>query len=140
MDRTRFGTEVISVIKASAPELAVLVRINGSDLVPGGLDVTDAVAVAGAFTDAGADALVVSAGVYGSVPYTIPLLDDPEGTFLDLGAKFRSEVDIPVVGAVVSPDPLPPSTPWRWGNATPSQWAERSLPIPSGQQRRAWPT
>jgi 2,4-dienoyl-CoA reductase-like NADH-dependent reductase (Old Yellow Enzyme family) len=98
MDRTRFGAEVISAIKASAPELAVLVRINGSDLVPGGLDVTDAVAVAGAFTDAGADALVVSSGVYGSVPYTIPLLDDPEGTFLDLAAKVRSEVDIPVVG------------------------------------------
>ena len=44
------------------------------------------------------DAFVVSAGVYGSVPWTIPLLDDPEGAFLDLAAEVRRNVAVPVVG------------------------------------------
>jgi 2,4-dienoyl-CoA reductase-like NADH-dependent reductase (Old Yellow Enzyme family) len=103
--RARFGSEVISAIKASAPDLAVLVRINGSDLVPGGLTEDDAAEAAPAFAGAGADAFVVSAGVYGSVPYTIPLFDDPEGTFLGLAERVRSAVDIPVaaVGRITEP-------------------------------------
>ena len=76
----------------------MVVRINGSDLVPGGLQAADAVVAAQRFTEAGADAFVVSAGVYGSVPWTIPLLDDPEGAFLDLAAEVRRNVAVPVVG------------------------------------------
>ncbi|MCP3975436.1 MAG: FAD-dependent oxidoreductase, partial [bacterium] len=97
-DKTRFGVEIIEGIRRHAPELALIVRINGSDLVDGGLDVADAIAAARAFEAAGAHALLVSAGVYGSVPYTIPLLDDPEGCFLDLAAAVRAEADIPVIG------------------------------------------
>ena len=103
--RARFGVEVIGAIKEAAPGLAVLVRINGADLVPGGLVVADAIAAGEAFTAAGADALVVSAGVYGSVPYTIPLLDDPEATFVDLASKVRAAIDTPVVavGRITQP-------------------------------------
>ncbi len=103
--RSRFGADVIASIKRTVPNLAVLVRINGADLTPGGLVVAEAVDAARAFADAGADALVVSAGVYGSVPYTIPLLDDPEGTFLDLAATVRAGVDIPIVavGRITEP-------------------------------------
>ncbi|MCY3926504.1 MAG: FAD-dependent oxidoreductase, partial [bacterium] len=97
-ERSRFGCEVIEAARKAAPELAVVVRINGSDLVPGGLQVSDAVIAAQRFAEAGADAFVVSAGVYGSVPWTIPLLDDPEGAFLALAAEVRRSVDVPVVG------------------------------------------
>ena len=96
--RSRFGCEALEAVRAAAPELTVLVRINGSDLVPGGLQVEDAVLAARRFAEAGADAFVVSAGVYGSVPWTIPLLDDPEGAFLDLAAEVRRTVDVPVIG------------------------------------------
>ena len=97
-ERSRFGCDVIDAVRRAAPELTLIARINGSDLVPGGLQVDDAVAVARRFATAGADAFVVSAGVYGSVPWTIPLLDDPEGVFLDLAAEVRRNVDVPVVG------------------------------------------
>ena len=97
-ERSRFGCEVIEAVHKAAPELAVVVRINGSDLVPGGLQVADAVVAAQRFAEAGADAFVVSAGVYGSVPWTIPLLDDPEGAFLALAAEVRRNVDVPVIG------------------------------------------
>lgn len=97
-ERSRFGCEVIDSVRRTAPELAVVVRINGSDLVRDGLQVADAVVAAQRFAEAGVDAFVVSAGVYGSVPWTIPLLDDPEGSFLDLAAEVRRNVDVPVIG------------------------------------------
>ncbi|MDE0652941.1 MAG: FAD-dependent oxidoreductase [bacterium] len=97
-ERSRFGCEVIEAIRRAAPEVAVVLRINGSDLVPDGLQAADAVIAAQRFAEAGADAFVVSAGVYGSVPWTIPLLDDPEGAFLELAAEVRRNVDVPVIG------------------------------------------
>lgn len=97
-ERSRFGCDVIQAVRVAAPELTVVVRINGSDLVPDGLQASDAVVAAGRFAEAGADAFVVSAGVYGSVPWTIPLLDDAEGAFLDLAAEVRRNVAVPVVG------------------------------------------
>jgi 2,4-dienoyl-CoA reductase-like NADH-dependent reductase (Old Yellow Enzyme family) len=105
-ERSRFGCEVIEAVRAAAPEVTVVVRINGSDLVPDGLQASDAVVAAGRFAEAGADAFVVSAGVYGSVPWTIPLLDDAEGAFLDLAAEVRRNVAVPVVGVgrITTPD------------------------------------
>lgn len=97
-DGARFGVEVVESVTAAAPDLAVVVRINGSDLIDGGLSVDDGIAAGTRFAAAGADALLVSAGVYGSVPYTIPLLDDPDGVFLDLAAAVRESVDVPVIG------------------------------------------
>ena len=96
--RSRFGCDVIDAVRRAAPDLTIIVRINGSDLVPGGLRVADAVVASQRFAEAGADAFVVSAGVYGSVPWTVPLLDDAEGTFLDLAAEVRRNVEVPVIG------------------------------------------
>lgn len=103
--RARFGVEVVRAIRAAAPDLALLVRINGDDLVPGGQTRDDAAAAARAFAAAGADGIVVSAGVYGSVPYTIPLLDDDEATFLDPCRHVKASVDVPViaVGRISTP-------------------------------------
>ena len=103
--RARFGAEVIAAIKAAAPDPALLVRINGSDLTEDGAGLEDAQQAARAFEEAGADAIVVSAGVYGSVPYTIPLLDDPEGIFVDLAAGVRGSVSVPVVAVGRITDP-----------------------------------
>jgi hypothetical protein len=75
----------------------MLVRINGSDLHPGGEGPTEAAEVGAAFAAAGAHALIVSAGVYGTVPYTIPVLDDPEAMHLPPAAHVRARVSIPVV-------------------------------------------
>lgn len=95
--RARFGVEVIRRVRASAPEVGVIVRINGTDLYPAGITPADAAESAVAFAAAGADALIVSAGVYGTVPYTIPLLDDDEAPFLAAAAHVRAHVEIPVI-------------------------------------------
>ncbi|MEQ8717678.1 MAG: FAD-dependent oxidoreductase [Acidimicrobiales bacterium] len=98
IERATFAVEVIRAIRAAAGAAALVVRMNGSDIAPGGMTVDDATAIAPVLVDAGADALLVSAGVYGSVPWTIPLLDDADGCFLDLAAAVRSTVDVPVIG------------------------------------------
>ena len=104
--RARFGAEVVAAVRAAAPGACVTVRMNGSDHVPGGLTLDDAVAAAPRFEAAGAHGLVVSGGVYGSVPYSIPLLDDPEGIFLGAAARVRRAVGIPVIGVgrIVRPE------------------------------------
>lgn len=94
----RFATDVVTAIRRAAPSLSLVVRINGSDLVEGGIGVEDAVGHAVAIRAAGAHALAVSAGVYGSVPYTIPLLDDAEGAFLPLARRIREAAGGPVIG------------------------------------------
>ena len=105
-DPTLFGRRVIEAVRAEAPEVAVIVRVNGDDLREGGLDLDTALDAAESFAAAGADALLVSAGVYGSVPYTIPLLDDAEGCFLSLARAVRERVDVPVIGVgrITTPD------------------------------------
>lgn len=104
--RSRFGCEVIEAVKSAADDLTVIVRINGSDLTEDGLTLPDAVTAAGCFAEAGAEGFVVSAGVYGSIPWTIPLLDDPEGVFIPLAEEVRRNVDVPVaaVGRITTPE------------------------------------
>jgi hypothetical protein len=104
-ERARFLQDVIRAIAAEAPGLGIVVRLNGSDLVPDGGTPVDAAAAAAAAEAAGAHAVIVSAGVYGSVPYTIPMLDDEEGGHLDFAAHVRTTVGIPVfsVGGIDRP-------------------------------------
>jgi NADPH-dependent 2,4-dienoyl-CoA reductase/sulfur reductase-like enzyme len=81
--------------------------LNGDDHVPGGMGPAAAVDAASAFVAAGADAVVVSGGVYGSVPYSIPMLDDAEASHVELAAHVRSALSasVPVlaVGGIERP-------------------------------------
>ena len=104
-ERARFGVEVVSRIRSAAPHLALVVRLNGTDITPGGIEPDDALAAARLFAAAGADAFAVSAGVYGSVPYTIPMLDDEEASHVGLASFLRSGLPVPVltVGGIERP-------------------------------------
>ena len=98
-ERSRFGCEVIEAVRQGRTGVGrggAHHRL-GSRAGPACTS-ADAVVASRQFAEAGADAFVVSAGVYGSVPWTIPLLDDPEGAFLDLAAEVRRNVDVPVIG------------------------------------------
>jgi 2,4-dienoyl-CoA reductase-like NADH-dependent reductase (Old Yellow Enzyme family)/thioredoxin reductase len=96
-ERARFGIEVVRAVRTMAPDIAVLVRINGTDLYPAGIGPVEAAEAAALLDSAGADGLLVSAGVYGTVPYTIPLLDDEEAPNLSVAAHVRAHVEIPVI-------------------------------------------
>ncbi|GGJ35258.1 oxidoreductase [Streptomyces brasiliensis] len=105
-ERATFGRELITCVKERVPGLSLLVRINGDDLVPGGMRPDDAAAIGQIFAEAGADGLIVSGGVYGSVPWTIPVLDDPEPAFLHAAEVVKRAVAVPVVAVGGFRDPM----------------------------------
>jgi 2,4-dienoyl-CoA reductase-like NADH-dependent reductase (Old Yellow Enzyme family) len=96
-ERARLGVEIVRTVRTMAPDLAIIVRINGTDLYPAGIGPVEAGESAALFASAGADCLLVSAGVYGTVPYTIPLLDDEEAPNLSAAAHVRAHVEVPVI-------------------------------------------
>ncbi|ASU83627.1 oxidoreductase [Nocardiopsis gilva YIM 90087] len=101
--RLRFPLEVFAAVRAAWPDdKPMTVRISATDWVDGGTTADDAVTIARAFADAGADAIDVSTGqvtpdeepAYGR-SYQTPFAD-----------RIRSETGIPTiaVGAISSYD------------------------------------
>jgi anthraniloyl-CoA monooxygenase len=95
-NRLRFPLEVIEAVRAAWPEGRPLaVRFSAADWASGGLPADEAVAIAGAFRDAGADLLHVVAGqtvahdrpTYGRM-YLVPYSD-----------RVRNEVGVPTIAS-----------------------------------------
>jgi anthraniloyl-CoA monooxygenase len=102
-NRLRFPLEVFRAMRAAWPEERPMsVRISATDWAEGGVDAAEAVEIARAFHDAGADIIHVSAGqtwaeakpVYGRM-FQTPLSD-----------RIRNEAGIPTiaVGNITEPD------------------------------------
>jgi len=105
-NRALFVCEVVRRIKdAAGADFPVNVRINGTDYLPGGIDIDQAVVHARLIEAAGADAINVSAGTRESRQYVIPGSFFPQACYADLAAKVREAVKIPVmtVGRYIDP-------------------------------------
>lgn len=106
-NRIRFLLEIVAAIKARCGrEFPVGVRFNGEDYVPGGWTLAEAVRLAPRLEEVGADWLHVSAGVYGSMPVTIPSMYEPFGLFVHLAEAVKKTVHIPVIAVGRIKDPL----------------------------------
>jgi len=106
MGRSRFCKEIIRGIKeASESPLPVIVRMNGHDYIKDGETLEDMQEIAPLLEEAGADALHVTAGVYGSYKATVAPMYEKEGCFIDLAEGIRKVVSIPViaVGRIINP-------------------------------------
>ncbi|MDD5532555.1 MAG: FAD-dependent oxidoreductase [Syntrophales bacterium] len=98
--KTRFCREIIQAIKdLPGPEMPVIARINGHDYIQDGAGPEEMAEIAALIAGAGADALSVSAGVYGSYRATVAPMFEPPGCFADLAAGIRKAVKIPVIAA-----------------------------------------
>jgi 2,4-dienoyl-CoA reductase-like NADH-dependent reductase (Old Yellow Enzyme family) len=101
-NRARIVSEIIRGIKAAAgADFPVAVKLNSSDLMPGGLDIETAVEAARLFVSDGLDAIEVSGGTSesgrGSMwPGVRP--EEEEGYFVDAAARVKGAVRIPVLG------------------------------------------
>ena len=96
--RMRLGLEIVRAMRAElGTDVAIDVRINGYDWVEGGIEIDDAVTFGRALVGAGADALNITGGVYGSDPFNLLLPFDGH-EFLPLAAAIRGAVDVPVTG------------------------------------------
>lgn len=109
-NRCRFGIRVIEAIKERCgADFPIEWRISASDLVPGGLEIADAIKYAQIMQDK-VDLLQVSAGTIGvphTYPYTHPSTYLPHGENLERAAEIKKAVastPVGVVGAIVDLD------------------------------------
>lgn len=101
--RARFVAEVCAGIRAAvSPGFAVLVKMNGADLVAGGLDLAGAQVAAGLVASAGVDAIEVSGGLL--MPKPPPTIfrtridgAADEGYFRALARAVKDRVAVPVI-------------------------------------------
>jgi len=106
-NRIRFLMEIIEDIKTKTqPGYPIGVRFNGEDYVEGGWTLADAKRLAPALERLGIDWLHVSAGIYGSMPVTIPSMYSDHACFVHLAEEVKRTVSIPViaVGRIKNPD------------------------------------
>jgi 2,4-dienoyl-CoA reductase-like NADH-dependent reductase (Old Yellow Enzyme family) len=106
-NRARFGLEVLLAVK-TAVRIPVIFRISVDDYFPGGLTFAEGLQVATMASQAGADALHISAGHYRSLPSAarmIPPMQDPDATFLSYAADIKKAVTVPVIAVGRLGDP-----------------------------------
>jgi 2,4-dienoyl-CoA reductase-like NADH-dependent reductase (Old Yellow Enzyme family)/thioredoxin reductase len=105
--RARFFVELIEAIKRElGREYPVICRMNGRDLVPGGLELDEAVEIGVRLEAAGADSISVSGGIHASRPYAIiPGMSMPRGCYVPYSEAFKQRLSVPImaVGRINTP-------------------------------------
>ncbi len=108
-NRARISVEITAAVKAAAPELAVIFRINGDDYYDKGIGIEEAEEIAVLVAEAGADAIHVTGGHYRSQPTAaimIPPMATPPVPFLGFAVRIKARVPVPVVAVGRFGDPL----------------------------------
>jgi 2,4-dienoyl-CoA reductase-like NADH-dependent reductase (Old Yellow Enzyme family)/thioredoxin reductase len=105
--RSRFCREIIKGIKDRlGPSFPVIVRMNGHDYIKDGATLEDMKEIAPLLVDAGADALHITAGVYGSYAATVAPMFERPGCFLSLAEGIKKVVSVPVIAVGRINDPV----------------------------------
>lgn len=108
-NRVRFAARVIAAIRDRCGEdFPIEYRMSASDLIPGGMEIADAIRYAQIMQDK-VDLFQVSAGMiseFHTYPYTHPAYYLPHGENVDRAAQIKKSVSAPVavVGAILDLD------------------------------------
>jgi len=104
-NRLRFPTMVIREIrKALGPDFPVLVKMNQRDGMPGGVEIEDAVKIAKAFEEAGASALIPSAGFTSKVPFLMLRGNLPVKEMSENQPKLMNRIGLKLFGRFMVPE------------------------------------
>ena len=106
INRIRFLLEIIECIRENVGKIPIMVRLNGSDYLNGGITLKDSTAMAKKLEEAGIDAINVTAGTRESHEYQVPPRALPDGCNAHLAAAIKEAVNIPVsiAGKIRSPE------------------------------------
>ncbi len=104
-NRMRFGIEVIKAVReAVGSDFALLVRINGNDMMPGGITREEITEYVRRLIDVGVDAINVNVGWHEArVPQIIA--EVPRGAYAYLARYFKEIFSIPVIAGHRINDP-----------------------------------
>jgi len=106
-NRIRFALEVITDVRAKVGnDYPVIIRLSASENVEGGIVLEDGIQAAKLYEKAGVDAIDVSQGCYGAIPYTVPPFFLPIGVNVENAAVIKKNVSVPVIvaGRIISPE------------------------------------
>ena len=97
-NRARLGCEIIQKVReAVGPDFPIIIRMNGSDHVEGGITLEDAVQQAKLFEKEGADALDISSGPTEAHHWQFITMYQPSGALVELARTIKKAVRIPVI-------------------------------------------
>lgn len=100
-NRLRFGRAVIGAArKELGSAFPIVVRMNATDYVEGGLTIKDAVEIAQALQEMGVNALSITSGTMcESAPFCLYPAGTPKANLLPMAARIRGSVSLPVIVA-----------------------------------------
>ena len=105
--RSRFCVEIIQGIKRElGTSYPVIMRMNGHDYIKEGATLEEMQEIAPLLEEAGADAIHVTAGVYGSYKATVAPMYEKLGCFVDLAEGIKRVVSVPVIAVGRITDPF----------------------------------
>lgn len=106
-NRLRFGTEVIVKVRHQVGDaFPIVVRLNATDYLEGGLTIEDAVLLAKALLRLNVNALSVTSGTMcETVPFCLYPTSTPKANLLPMAARIREASNLPVIvaGRIHSP-------------------------------------
>jgi len=99
-NRARFARRIVERMRAAVgKDFPIIVRMNASDDIEGGVTMEEAMEQAAILEKASADAISVSSGMEFWTPQGIPAYPFPEGAMIPLAEKIKQAVKVPVIGA-----------------------------------------
>ena len=103
--RARFGRELVRAVRAAVgPDFPILARVNGNDMVPGGIGPEELRDFSKLLVAEGVDALDMNVGWHESkVPQIAS--EVPPAAFAYLARRLRKAVDVPVIAGHRIDDP-----------------------------------
>jgi 2,4-dienoyl-CoA reductase-like NADH-dependent reductase (Old Yellow Enzyme family) len=105
-NRLRFPREVIAAMRAElGPRGLLCARLNGDDLLPGGLTINEYCKIAPALVEAGLDLIHVSAGTYRVMEKRIPPMYLAGETFAVYAGPIRRAAKVPTIASGTIHDP-----------------------------------